>query len=416
MQAKDFGEIHRSGDQMTAGLNGLGAAVPTNASALTPGDIDIDELLAQVERGTPEMGAYPEVGGNRIQLFTNVNDFYDDLRSELVSPDLRTANISEYAWYRNGFGAEATDLVEAALQRGVDVASTTDMMGTRSKFGSFQQRRLARAGAEVAEHRPWMGALADHRKLFVLNGETMYLTGVGLGKKYQQHWEDLAIRIDGPAAAWGQAEHLARLRDMGGDISGVQREVLEQSLRNPVAQGDASVRLMTARPGQPDQIDAYVDAEFARRDRPLFVATSFFADPDRADALVSAAQDGRDVNVVMTPLSWSRQRRQFVPDTVSRTYVDQMVRGGVNVTEPKEFFHAKAVYGGGPDYTVGSANQSGSKYYELNAHVKDPNSAAELGAYFTTQIADGAPMLPEQFANPVDDALRAVVNGFKIRC
>ncbi len=159
---------------MTVGISGAGSAVPA---------IDVEQLLAQVDRGTPGMAPYPEIGGNRVRLITTPGEFYDDLRRELVDPELRTLNISEYAWYRNGFGAEATDLVHDALRRGVDVASTTDMMGTRSKFGSFQQQRLARAGAEVAEHRPWMGSLADHRKLFVINGSTMYLTGVGLGSR-----------------------------------------------------------------------------------------------------------------------------------------------------------------------------------------------------------------------------------------
>ena len=402
---------------MTTGPLAAAAAQPHLAlPPAAPLDVDVDDLLARVDRGSAAMGPYPEVGGNRVQLMTTVGEFYDDLARELRSPDLRTLNVQEYAWYRNGFGREATGLVEDALHRGVDVASTTDMMGTRSKLGSFQQARLRRAGAEIGEHRPWMGSLADHRKLFVVNGTTMYLTGVGLGQKYQQHWEDLTVRIDGPVAAWGQAEHLARMRDMGGDVSAVQREVLADALRNPVAQGQAGVRLLTSRPGSPSEIDAFAGAEFARRDRPLYVATSFFADPERAAALSTAAEEGRDVNVVMTPLSWKRQRRQFFPDAISRTYVDRMVRSGVKVIEPREFFHAKAVFGGGSDYSIGSANMSASKFHELNAHIRDPESAAELLRYFEGHISYGERMTPSTFANPIDDALRGVVNALRLRC
>lgn len=379
----------------------------------------VRELLGDIDRGSSAMAPYPEVGGNRVTVYGNVPDFYDDLRGELQKPH-RSINIAQYAWYRNGFGKEATKLVEEQLRNGADVATTTDMFGTRGKLGSFQQARLRRAGAEVAESRPWnSGALADHRKLMVFDGRTMFMTGVGLGRKYESRWADLGVRIDGPAAAWGQAEHLARLRDMGGNVSEVQREVLADALRNPVEQGRASAQLLVTRPGGPFEIADHADQVIGSRSKdPLYVATSFLVDEERVGHLVDAAQRGREVNIVTTPLEWKRQVRQFFPDAVSRTHVNRLINGGVNVISPAEFFHAKALYGGGDTFKTGSANfanSSFSKFYELDVVIKGPGSSAQIQKFFDGHIAAGRPVDAKMFANPVDGALRALVGALKIK-
>jgi cardiolipin synthase len=143
--------------------------------------------------------------GNKVDVLADGQETYDAIDSA------RHHVHAQYSLIRNdATGAWFRDRLVAAAKRGVHVRL---LMDGCFALGSSWRRPLSQAGGQAALFFPVQSALfqpvnlRNHRKIVVVDGETAFTGGFNIGDEYKGNmpgvgaWQDLHLRIEGPAAA-----------------------------------------------------------------------------------------------------------------------------------------------------------------------------------------------------------------------
>jgi cardiolipin synthase len=146
---------------------------------------------------------------DRVDLLDGGREAYPRML-EAIGAASTSIYLEVYAFSPNGWGARFLDALVDAAARGVKVRVILDGWGSLLS-GRSVKARLNAAGCECKIYNRFLALFTfrlrrDHRKILLVDDAVAFLGGINIGDEYagdetHQGWADLALRIEGPAAA-----------------------------------------------------------------------------------------------------------------------------------------------------------------------------------------------------------------------
>ncbi len=221
--------------------------------------------------------------------------------------------------------------------------------------------------------------MADHTKLHLIDGRTVFMGGMNIGRHYRYDWHDMMSRIEGPAVQWLVDAFERRWR---GDAWWHRLE----RRKAPPTPGQNSP---TTNPADYQQLRFLLtDARNVNRDilkatllaircssRRVWIETPYFSDDQVRDELVDALKRGVDVRIVIPG-----KNKPSIMEGANSADLGKLVELGAKVYLYPKMTHLKATLC--DDWaTYGSANYdtlSLRMNLELNVATSDPRIVSAL--------------------------------------
>lgn len=363
-------------------------------------------LHRQIER-TVGMPAMP---GHALELVVDPLEMLRRL-SEDIDGATETVHLEFYIWHPGGAADDVVAAVVRAARRGVRCRILVDAVGSRPFLESPHCRHLREAGVEVQAALP-VGILRalfrrldlrNHRKLALIDGVIAYTGSQNLVdprifkvKAGVGQWIDATVRLRGPAvealagtflALW-ELETGQGLRNLA-ETSGVKPGPLV---------GNSPVQVLPSGPGYtPEALhQALLTAIYSARSE-LIVTTPYFV-PDEAmlTALVSAAQRGVEVTLVLP-----EKVDSFFVRHASRAHFLDLLDVGVRVEQFRGgLLHAKTITIDGSICLIGSVNLDMRSLWinlELTLLVYDPDFAQTVRSLQFEYMEQSVTVLPDEW-------------------
>lgn len=220
---------------------------------------------------------------------------------------------------------------------------------------------------------PWL--VADHSKLFLIDGKEAYLGGMNLGREYRYEWHDLMVRVTGPVTTelQNRFDRSWKLQSFWGDL----RSLLHRDRKPDLAGTKGShfpIRILRTKPERAEIEEAILVAIRMSRRR-IYLQNSYVTSELLLRELVAARKRGVEVNFIYPVENDSK-----ILDTSNRRFAATLLKHGCRVYAYPKFSHVKAVMI--DDWVcLGSANLDGLSMRingELNIAYSDRKSAEEL--------------------------------------
>ncbi|MDR2551078.1 MAG: phospholipase D-like domain-containing protein [Desulfobulbus sp.] len=329
---------------------------------------------------------------NQVALLPHGGDFFPALFQAMA--DATTAICAEfYIVKADETGQAFAQALRQAAARGVEVSLIYDAIGCFDTPSSYFQRLQAAGVRCLPFNKPAFSRLhwldfRDHRKMVVIDGATAFLGGLNIGDEYAgygdsyEHWRDVGLRLDGPAA--GELQRLFRqtwLQEGGGGVPG-------QSLVSPLPQGEADVIIIN---GSPHRNRPLIRNTFrlavAGATRCAQIITPYFLPGPRVvRSLLRAVKRGVQVRMILPSIS-----DVSIVQMLSRAYLKPLMAAGVEVyARQGTILHAKVMLIDDQWVTLGSANldyRSFHRNFEINIIVDNHTFGLEMKALFDEELA-----------------------------
>lgn len=318
-------------------------------------------------------------GGNSVSYTHSGTVFLDGLVK-----DIRAARESvsmEFYWFdTDSSGRMVRDLLADKAREGVQVRLIIDNLVT-PLAPEFFYEKIRKAGGEVlyASDFRKMSLPAslsrvirerDHRKILVVDHRIAYTGGMNICDPAIFEWDDLEMRIEGPAAASMEKLFARSWEKMGGG-----------SVPVPEADAEGPVVIQMI-PGDADGIVADIYAQAVRKARDyLYIRTPYFIPPDDLqEALLEAARRGVDVRMLL-----AKSDHSFV-DEAAKDYYAPLLEAGVRISVREDKFdHSKAFVADDEIVCCGTLNWDNRSFFinlENNIFLFDEAFAREMAEDF----------------------------------
>jgi cardiolipin synthase len=326
-------------------------------------------------------------GGNDARLLVDGNA--EPAISQALEGARSVINIAMFSWLDSGSGHRIAEILKRKARQGVEVNIQLDQVGSLLVPGTSSSRmvhELEAAGVHVvrSNHFALTGAqYVDHRKIYVIDGNTAFVGGMNLSKTYDG-WHDVMVRVQGPAAAMAGVEFLRRWRRLGGSISA----------RQSVTLGDRQAQLGAMHVGfsvnDPrtgmELTQTYLNM-IAHAQHRLWVESPWLGDEKFAKALADAARRGVDVRVVLP----AKKTKSGIPvvGLLSESFFPMLRAAGVKIYTQQRMTHTKLLLADDVA-TVGSmnlSNRSSSHDHEFNVVVNSPDFATSVERLIVDDIS-----------------------------
>jgi len=278
----------------------------------------------------------------------------------LIFADVRAArssvHILMFGWREGTVGTDMADLLVQKLGQGVEVRIIVDGYGSRP-FGEAKPMftRLAQAGAQIVVNDifPWdedglwpderqfdwrqdeIGR-ADHRKLYVIDGNVSWTGGAGLEDHFETGgFHDVMVRVTGDVVRQAQAVFLTSFRSHGGPLPD---DLARYFPAQPEA-GDTPTAVVQVVPGGFMSATQAIREQIDGAQRRLDIMNPYLSDKDMIERILAAARRGVNVRVVVSEKSNNEPAAQ----ALKHRYGD-LLAAGVDLREyPGAVVHAKVV-------------------------------------------------------------------------
>jgi cardiolipin synthase A/B len=267
-----------------------------------------------------------------------------------------SVHILMFGWREGEVGQEMAALLKQKLAEGVEVRVIVDRFGSRP----YEEARemytgLAAAGAQVVvndefpldrdglfpddQHVDWRQdevGRADHRKLYVIDGQIAWTGGAGIEDHFEDGgFHDVMVRVTGDVVRQAQAAFLTSFRGHGGPLP----DDLSRYFPEPSEAGSTPIALAQVIPG------GFVAATQAVREQidgareRLDVMNPYLTDRDMIERILAAARRGVKVRLVVSETS------NNAPATAAlEHHYGELIAAGVEIWElPGTVVHAKVV-------------------------------------------------------------------------
>jgi cardiolipin synthase len=296
------------------------------------------------------------------------------------------------------------------LANGVDVRVIVDGFGSRP----YKQARemftgLAAAGAQIVVNDvfpPDLDGLypdgqrvdwrqdeigrADHRKLYVIDGEVAWTGGAGIEDHFENGgFHDVMVRVTGDVVRQAQAAFLTSFHGHGGPLP----SELSSLFPEPADPGLTPIALAQVIPGGHVAASQAIAAQIDSARERLDLMNPYVTDGPMIDRIVAAAQRGVQVRLVISQKSNNAQATA----ALKHRYPD-LLEAGVAVWElPNTVVHAKVVVADDV-VSFGTVNLDAWALYrnsEIMMIARSPETAALLEErLFEPDIARSIPGEP----------------------
>lgn len=290
---------------------------------------------------------------NRHTLFTKVQDYYENLTTELATAQ-NDISMTFLSFDSGNWSEKISQVLVAKAAQGVRVRLMVDEFGQaldeprHALKNIFLFNHLREHGIQVDLYRPASPLHINNRlhcKFAAIDGRTVFLGGSNIGDYYTT-WTDTNLRVDGEL---GSTFH--RIYDFlhGFSLSGKNsNRLLDTS--NLWAGSD---RLWLTVPHHTCDIREALMSMIQGADKEIFIRTWYFLpDDEMLDVLCQQAEKGVQVNVLL-----SHKTRVRPVDLANYIHVHKLVRAGGNVYRyAGKYMHSKAAWNNHNDILFGSAN------------------------------------------------------------
>jgi cardiolipin synthase len=353
-----------------------------------------------------QLGAWPLVGGNQVNLYHDGASAYDAMLDAI-----RQAKHHVHVQFFITRGDESGERFMSALaeraRANVEIRFLYDAVGSW-RLHTRVLRIIERDGGRAHPYLTLLNPLRrrvqinlrNHRKVLVVDGRVGFTGGLNLGDEYLGRskffgpWRDTFVRVEGPAVA-GLQRVFAEDWDFATD------EVLIGQPYYPAIapMGPAAVQVAWSGPDQDIKTirEVYFAAIMRARQR-VWLATPYFV-PDAGlfDALCLAARLGRDVRVLcpFRPDKW-------LPHLAGRYNWAQLLDAGGKVYQyTNGFMHSKVLMIDDVWSSVGSPNfdnRSLHLNFEATCLIESPEVQADLERAFLRDLGFSIRLDPKTFA------------------
>jgi cardiolipin synthase A/B len=347
----------------------------------------------------------PLIEGNAVQLLRDAKENYPAWLDAIHSAE-RWVHFESYIIHEDHSGREFAGALMDAARRGVRVRVVYDWNGALMTTTWMFWHRLRKAGVDVrAFNQPrlespigWL--TRDHRKMLGVDGRAGFVTGLCVGDAWiggercngADPWRDTGVAVRGPA--------VAHIEQAFADIwaaTGSPLPADEVPAPGSIAPaGTVALRVIGTKPATAGifRLDQLIAALAHER---LWITDAYYigASP-YVQALVSAAQDGVDVRLLMpgggSDLPWIQN--------LTRAGYRQLLEAGVRVFEWNgTMLHAKTAVADGKWARVGSSNlniQSWLGNWELDVSVENEAFAAEMEEMFLHDLENATEVVLDE--------------------
>jgi cardiolipin synthase A/B len=347
----------------------------------------------------------PLTTGNDVRLLEDGPATYQAM-IEAIAAARDHINLETYILEDDEVGRRFAEALIAKQQQGVQVNLIRDSVGTIGTPAAFFER-LAASGIAVLEFNPinplaarktWELNQRDHRKLLIVDGRTAFLGGINISSVYSggSFSKSSRIRPDGPA--WRDT-HLQLQGPVVADLQKMFIDTWAQQKGPPLAPksyfppprnvGRHVVRAIGSSPEEAySAIYATLLSAIASAQSSVRITNAYFVpDPQLLDALMSAAQRGVEVTLILPSRTDS-----WLVFHAGRRYYARLLRAGVRIHERRGvILHSKTALIDGVWATIGSTNLDWRSFlhnHELNAVVLGSDFGGQLQALFDKDLAE----------------------------
>jgi len=266
-----------------------------------------------------------------------------------------SVHILMFGWREGEVGMRMASLLERKLADGVEVRVIVDGLGSRPYMQAREMfSRLAAAGTEIVVNdvlpparvglfpagRPvWrldrLGR-ADHRKLYVIDGNVAWTGGAGIEDHFNDgRFHDLMVRVTGDVVRQAQAAFLTSFRGHGGPLP-ADLSPLFPAPREP---GSTPIALAQVIPGGFVAASQAVREQIDQARERLDVMNPYLTDHESIEQLLAAAKRGVRVRLVVSENS----NNHAATAALKHRYAD-LDAAAIEIWEvPNTVVHAKVV-------------------------------------------------------------------------
>lgn len=332
---------------------------------------------------------------NNVDIFTTGYDFFLSLIADMGKAR-HHIHIDIYIFENDALGRLVRDVLIDKAREGVEVRVIYDDVGSWSTDNEFFEV-MRDAGVEVSPFLPVRFPqfarkvnYRNHRKIFVIDGETGYVGGFNIANRYVkgrdgQPWRDTMVRITGSGVYGIQRAFLI-------DWYFVDRTMISSRRYYPPVQPELvnNCMVQTVNSGPvtpyPSIMQGYVRA-LMEAHHYIYIQTPYFMPTEAVlVAMKTAAVGGVDVRL-MVP----RRGDAYFVAWASRTYLREIMEAGVKVYMYNGgYLHSKMLVVDDAMVTCGSTNvdfRSFENNFESNVFFYDTSVARRFRTMFENDVS-----------------------------
>lgn len=353
-------------------------------------------------------------GGNTYTVLSNGDQIFPSMLAA-INRARRRIVFETYIYEKGIVGEQFTDALEAAEKRGVKVTLIIDALGSKNLPTEWRER-LTAAGAQIGEFgRPKWYSLEElnyrtHRKILVIDGAVGFTGGAGVADHWighaesKEHWRDMMIRVEGPAARLMEGVFAENQIETLGPVA----PVVDPPAVIPPEPKDSAMVLRSSPTGGANDLKLLYMLSIAAARRTLDICSPYFLTDESSDwALAQAVQRGVRVRILVEGDITDAKPVKYA----GRYAYERLMREGISIYEYEPtMMHTKVLIVDDVWSMVGSANfdnRSLELNDEMNVAVSDPGLAARLLQDFEQDLQRAKKLdLNEWRRRPVLDKIR----------
>ena len=351
--------------------------------------IHSQEFLASIAGAT----GVPFVENNCLTVLNNGDEFFPSML-EAISHAESTVTIEAYIYWAGDIGVRFAKALAERRRAGVTVKVLLDAVGSAT-IGKEILTILEEGRVEIAWYNPlgWstIGRFnnRDHRKSLIIDGRIAFTGGAGFADPWvghaqdPNHWREIQVRIEGPAAIGFQPGFADNWLDTTGElISGAGY------FPPPAAAGTTAIQTIMSSPevgSSSARIMYYLSIVCARES--ILIANPYFIPDDVAmEILIEARQRGVNVKIMLAGAHNDMSISRFA----SMQLYGRLLAANVEIYEyTRTMMHQKTMVVDGIWTTIGTTNfdnRSFSLNEECNVCVYDRELALELEKIYSKDL------------------------------
>jgi cardiolipin synthase A/B len=267
-----------------------------------------------------------------------------------------SVHILMFGWREGDVGKDMATLLERKLAEGVEVRVIVDRFGSRP----YEEARemytgLAAAGAQIVvndelpldkdglfpddQDVDWRHdelGRADHRKLYVIDGQIAWTGGAGIEDHFENgEFHDVMVRVTGDVVRQAQAAFLTSFHGYGGSLP----DDLSRYFPEPDDAGSTPIAYTQVIPGGFTAATQAVREQIDGARERLDLMNPYLTDRDMIERILAATRRGVKVRIVVSETSNNPQATAALEH-----HYGELVAAGVEIRElPDTVVHAKVV-------------------------------------------------------------------------
>ena len=324
-------------------------------------------------------------GGNTYTVLTNGDQIFPSMLAA-INGARRRISFETYIYEKGTVGEQFTNALESAGKRGVRVTLITDALGSK-KIPQEWRERLRAAGVQLGEFgQPKWYSLEElnyrtHRKILVVDGAIGFTGGVGVADHWlgnadsKEHWRDMMVRIEGPAARLMEGAFTENQVETLGPVA----PTVDPPPVIPPAPKDSAMVLRSSPSGGSNDLKRLYMLSVAAAHRTLDICSPYFlTDESSRWELEQAVGRGVRIRILVEGEITDAKPVKYS----SRDAYQYLMEQGIAIYEYQPtMMHTKSMIVDGVWSMVGSANfdnRSLELNDEMNLAVSDPGLARRL--------------------------------------